>query len=160
MLQSIGGTDEQARGNGTEMKNTPVLSFFFSCLAVHVLLGPTSQDSRNPFVVFSYWSPLAIVRSLNKGNGLFFQDGCWPYFHLPPSIRMQAHTRCRKLEGRKGAFMKRELIKNAIGIMSVGRFLEWKTRSDCPEPQFNLTSVCFGLTVVTSPISAWLPKWF
>lgn len=51
MLQSIGGTDEQARGNGTEMKNTTVLSFF-SCLAVHVLLGPTSQDSRNPFVVF------------------------------------------------------------------------------------------------------------
>lgn len=50
-LQSIGGSGERACGNGTEMKNTTVLSFF-SCLPVHVLLVPTSQDSRSPFVVF------------------------------------------------------------------------------------------------------------
>lgn len=109
----------EGRLSGTEVNNTRVLSF--SVVYCPCASSPDQLRQEKPVCRFSYWSPLVIVHRVNKGNSLFFQDACWPYFHLPLNTRML--TCSRALEGRYDAFMRNKLTKPGSVNTPVGREL-------------------------------------
>lgn len=107
MLQSIGGSGEQARANGKEMKNTTVLSFFFSLFTRLCASSPDQPRQQKPVCRFpiDHLSPL--FSGSTKGAAYFSRmDVDLIFTSLPLSIHMYVYTCSRQLEGRKSAFMK------------------------------------------------------
>lgn len=88
-------------------KHNCFVFFFFSCLPVYVLLGPTSQDSRSPFVLFLLITSRHCSQ-LQQRERLIFTG--WMLTLFSTSRRAftcrQHYTCSRQLEGREGAFMK------------------------------------------------------
>lgn len=145
---------------GKRWKTQLFCLFFFRCLPVYVLLVPTSQDSRSPFVVFLLITSRHCSQVQQREQHIF--PGWMLTLFSPPS-RWAYTCTFTHVPGNLKAARVHLWSKNSLKMELETRPWadSWQNTQqmngepDQAVPGHSLLwPVCFGLTVVTSPMIA------